>query len=50
MEWLIARGSSQAGVLTVALVDAYTAGSLSRDDMLAQCVMLLFAGHETTTN
>jgi pimeloyl-[acyl-carrier protein] synthase len=50
MERLIARGNSHAGVLTAALVDAHDAGTLSREDMLAQCVMLLFAGHETTTN
>jgi cytochrome P450 len=50
MEKLIARGVAQEGVLTAALVEAHNAGSLSRDDMLAQCVMLLFAGHETTTN
>src|ERR1051326_6972257 len=50
MERLIARGNSHAGVLTAALIDAYEGGTLSREDMLAQCVMLLFAGHETTTN
>jgi cytochrome P450 len=50
MEKLIDRGAAQDGVLTAALVDAHNAGFLSRDDMLAQCVMLLFAGHETTTN
>jgi cytochrome P450 len=50
MEKLIARRTAQDGVLIAALADAHHAGSLSRDDLLAQCVMLLFAGHETTTN
>jgi cytochrome P450 len=50
MEKLIVRGAAQNSVITAALVNAHNAGSISRDDMLAQCVMLLFAGHETTTN
>jgi len=50
MERLIARGAARDGVLTAALVEAHETGAISRDDMLAQCVMLLFAGHETTTN
>jgi cytochrome P450 len=32
------------------LLDAAAAGSLTDEDLIAQCVMLLFAGHETTRN
>jgi cytochrome P450 len=49
MDRLVDRDWPRAGVLTRALVDARQAGTLSQEDMLAQCVMLLFAGHETTT-
>ena len=50
MEGLIDSGAAQVGELTRDLVDAYESGTLSREDLVAQCVMLLFAGHETTTN
>src|SRR2546429_9503068 len=37
--------------LIAALVDAeQQAGQLSEDEIIATCVLLLFAGHETTTN
>jgi cytochrome P450 len=50
-ELVAQRGSAGADSVLDLLLRARADGSLHSDDeLLAQCVMLLFAGHETTTN
>jgi len=44
------RPTADDTLLNVLLRAQATDGALTDDDLLAQCVMLLFAGHETTTN
>jgi cytochrome P450 len=45
------RRAAPADDLVTALVAAQARGEpLSRDELVASCVLLLFAGHETTTN
>jgi cytochrome P450 len=44
------RGSHKDDLLNLLMDAAEGAGGMSEEDLLAQCVMLLFAGHETTRN
>jgi len=45
------RGTARRDDLLAVLMDAAEgAGGLDHEDLLAQCVMLLFGGHETTRN
>ena len=44
------RGSHEDDLLHLLMEAAEGAGGMSEEDLLAQCVMLLFAGHETTRN
>jgi cytochrome P450 len=44
------RGTRKDDLLSVLMDAAEGAGGLSEEDLHAQCVMLLFAGHETTRN
>lgn len=44
------RDARKEDLLSVLMDAADIAGGLGEEDLLAQCVMLLFAGHETTRN
>jgi cytochrome P450 len=44
------RGTRKDDLLSVLMDAAEGAGGLSEEELLAQCVMLLFGGHETTRN
>ncbi len=44
------RGARKDDLLGLLMDAAEAAGGLSEEDLHAQCVMLLFAGHETTRN
>src|SRR5258706_1665957 len=44
------RGAPKDDLLGLLMDAGVAAGGLSEEDLLAQCVMLLFAGHETTRN
>jgi cytochrome P450 len=44
------RDARKEDLLSVLMDAADVAGGLAEEDLLAQCVMLLFAGHETTRN
>jgi cytochrome P450 len=44
------RGRHEDDLLSLLIESADEAGGMSEEDLYAQCVMLLFAGHETTRN
>ena len=50
LEPLIARRRSDPGSDLISLLVAPAADALDRDELVAACVTLLFAGHETTAN
>lgn len=50
LEKVVANASGQASVVLDALTDAVSSGDLSHDELIANLVLFVIAGHETTTN